>query len=135
MDERYLGINAKAKSAETADTATTASKAEGLVNDRYSSEVAVVIVDITPAHYSTKTWAAPSDGIMFVNAYAVNNTGHTATVLGVNYGASLSTPESGRINALDQSVLILKEGDTIVVRSADDNSCSIDGKFFPLSQR
>lgn len=133
LDSRYLGINAKAKSAATADTATTATRADTLVNNRYASKVAVVIVNLSPEAYSSKTWSAPSDGIfsiLSVNS-PTGSTQNTATVLGVTYGFGSSTS----IGTLQGGVFVFKKGDSITTNRPGDVTFSFSAKFIPLSQR
>ena len=70
MDERYLGINAKAKSAESADIATEAETAKSVEWSSISDAPVLWpkfnygAVISTNIQYNRKTWTAPSDGFI-----------------------------------------------------------------------
>ena len=132
LDQRYLGIDAKAKSAEMADVAKKAEEAIGLVNNRYISKVLAVLVDISPSAGSSKTWSAPSDGIISMSVKAVLNVGSTITIAGVTYSGGVSA--SPNVMSLDNVNLILKKGDAIVANRGGD-TLKVTLKFFPLIQR
>ena len=118
LDSRYLGINAKAKSAATADTATTATRANTLVNNRFSSKQVVVVVDLTANPGQTRTWTAPSDGIFCIPESASPPGGGNSfvfTVLGVDYGSNADV--STWAGWLRGVVLLVKKGDVFTNKS------------------
>lgn len=136
LDERYLGIAAKAKSAETADVAKTAEEAVGLVNNRFISGTGVIVI-IRPSAHQTRTWQAPSDGIL--GGITVRGTGSdkNPNSFAVNDGPWIGLGwDSGGLPDTASVALILKKDDIVKVKSLySDPQPYIGGVFFPFVNR
>lgn len=83
LDSRYLGINDKAKSAESADTATEAETAKSV---EWSGITGAPVfwpkfnwgsVVTANVQYNRKTWTAPSDGFI-IQIHTQNSNGNGA---------------------------------------------------------
>lgn len=128
LDERYLGIDGKAKSAETADVAQTTEKVVTL-NGNTPPISTVQKVTVNNSGAGNRTWTAPSDGIFYGSAQCYSGGTFLAyiRVRGVEAFKDNDTgPHSYSFN------FCLKKGDTIettVWRS--DYKSSITGEFYP----
>lgn len=133
LDERYLAIDAKAKSSETADVAQ---EAIGLVNNRFISETGVFVF-IQPSAYQTKTWQAPSDGIL--SGYLTGAPSNVDNIhsFAVNDGAWFSFGLIDKIPSGTTVAFILKKGDSVKIKSTynDDKQPSLKGVFFAFENR
>jgi hypothetical protein len=129
LDERYLGIDGKAKSSETADVALTSEKATTL-NGATPPVSTTQKVTVNNHGNGNKTWTAPSDGIFYGTARCYPGGGITAyiQIRGVKVFES-NDPDNNRSYEFK---FCLKKGDTIkttVWRS--DYQSGVSGDFYP----
>ena len=109
LDERYLGINAKAKSAESADS----------LGDWINAEYPSYIGDVVSA--SGTSWVAPKSGVFQLSSY------YGPSKITID-GATLaqSTSGSDTSNHLVRITVLIKEGATVA-----SNRGSFSGTLYP----
>ena len=130
LDERYLGINAKAKSAESADSVGSIdiSKVTGFDVPRvYGSRVDLnVIVD----RNTTKTWEAPSSGLLAIHGFEYNEEG-LCKLNETNIGRVASVDDNGSISNPNSGYFPVQKDDVFSVK-ADYRGNRFIASFYPL---
>ena len=109
LDERYLGINAKAKSAESADS----------LGDWINAEYPSYIGDVVSV--SGKSWVAPKSGVFSLSSYYGPS---TITIDGATLVKSTSGSDTS--NHLVRITTLIKEGATVA-----SSKGSFSGALYP----
>jgi hypothetical protein len=109
LDERYLGINAKAKSAESADSLGN------WVNAEYPSYIGDAV------NVSGKSWVAPKSGVFSLSSYYGPS---KITIDGATLAESTSGSDSA--NHLVRITTLIKEGATVA-----SSRGSFSGALYP----
>ena len=131
LDQRYLGIDAKAKSAEMADVATSAQTVTSLVGATPVISIPQLPVEVNNRSGSplNKSWEAPSNGLLVgtIQCYGWSSSSKAYIKLRGEY--VVQTPSS---EYYIQVYWALKKGDIIETstwRSGYEHG--ISAKFFP----
>ena len=128
LDSIYLGINAKAKSAITADTVESVELANvvGLSVPYISGNY--VSFSITASNKGqTVTWTAPFDGLCILNEFS------SGDYLKIN---GFSTPSMGNDENGCAAIFYLRKGDTLATKrgtSMASSPSTLSGAIFPVS--
>ena len=135
LDSRYLGINAKAKSAETADTADTVKSIDTQAVVDGIGLVGGSRVNINIGMTATKqlTFTAAQTGIATLDIYNSNTQGYdvpiTISVNGTNYASGTETE-----GVLADIQVFLHKGDVVKATSAYNitQSMGLTGYITPI---
>lgn len=129
LDERYLGINAKAKSAETADSVGSIdiSKVTGFDVPRVSGSR--VDLNVIVNTNQTKTWAAPASGLLAL--HGVEHIDNLCKLNDTNITRVAICDENGVTSNPNTGYFPVQKGDVLTLKSEYSSNRFI-ASFYPL---